>query len=35
MTQRPRIPPGGSVGPNGEILDANGKPVLGSPTASR
>ena len=26
----PRIPPGGSIGPNGEILDANGNPVLGA-----
>ena len=28
-TSDPRIPPGGSVGPKGEILDAAGKPVLG------
>ena len=24
----PRIPPGGSIGPNGQILDANGNPVF-------
>ena len=26
----PRIPPGGSIGPGGIILDANGNPVLGA-----
>ena len=26
----PRIPPGGSIGPGGVILDADGKPVLGA-----
>jgi hypothetical protein len=26
----PRIPPGGSIGPGGVILDANGNPVLGA-----
>ena len=29
-TEAAAIPPGGSIGPNGQILDAQGKPVLGS-----
>jgi len=29
MIADPRIPPGGSLGPGGVILDANGNPVLG------
>ena len=30
LASDPRIPPGGSIGPGGVILDANGNPVLGA-----